>query len=113
MKAIITASVIAFIAACLSGCGHEHAGAQDEKVQANLAKLGDEDQKLAAAQGYCAVESENRLGAMGPPVKVMVKDQPVFLCCKSCADDAREHADQTLAKVAELKAKAKAISHQK
>jgi hypothetical protein len=106
MKAIITASVIAFIAACLSGCGHEHAGAQDEKVQANLAKLGDEDQKLAAAQGYCAVESENRLGAMGPPVKVMVKDQPVFLCCKSCKDEALKDPDKTLERVAELKKKA-------
>ena len=106
MKAIITASVIAFIAACLSGCGHEHAGAQDEKVQANLAKLGDEDLKLAAAQGYCAVESENRLGAMGPPVKVMVKDQPVFLCCKSCKDEALKDPDKTLERVAELKKKA-------
>jgi hypothetical protein len=106
MKPIITASVLAFVAACLSGCGHEHAGAQDEKVKANLAKLGDEDQNLAAAQGYCAVESENRLGAMGPPVKVMVKDQPVFLCCKSCKDEALKDPDKTLERVAELKKRA-------
>jgi len=50
---------------------------------------------------------------MGVPLKVTVKGQIVFLCCKSCEDDAREHANQTLAKVAELKTKAKAVQHRK
>jgi len=43
---------------------------------------------------------------MGPPVKVMVKDQPVFLCCKSCKDEALKDPDKTLERVAELKKKA-------
>jgi hypothetical protein len=35
----------------------------------------------------------------------MIKDQPVFLCCKGCQADALKHPEETLAKVAELKAK--------
>jgi hypothetical protein len=43
-----------------------------------------DDRKLAEEQKFCAIENDNRLGSMGTPVKVMVKDQPVFLCCKGC-----------------------------
>jgi hypothetical protein len=79
--------------------------AQDEnaKIQAALAKLSPEDRKLAEAQKWCAVETENRLGEMGTPIKVMVNDQPVFLCCKGCQKTALEDPDRTLAKVEELK----------
>jgi hypothetical protein len=87
--------------------GDEQA-AKEAKIRDNLVKLGPEDQKLAEAQKYCAIESENRLGSpeMGPPVKIMVKDQPVFLCCKMCAPEAQKDPDKTLAKVAKLKEKA-------
>ena len=40
-------------------------------------------------------------------MKIMIKDQPVFLCCPSCEDDARQHAERTLSKLEELKARAK------
>jgi uncharacterized protein (TIGR03000 family) len=82
---------------------------QGEKdvVQQNLSKLNPEDQKLAQAQGFCAVQNGVRLGAMGTPVKIMVKDQPVFLCCKACEEHARSNPEQTLAKVKELQTKAK------
>ena len=76
-------------------------------VRAALAKLGAEDGQLAKAQGFCP-KSGKALGSMGMPVKVMLKGVPVFLCCEGCEDDARQHADQMLAKVEELKAKAKA-----
>jgi len=79
---------------------------EEAEIQANLAKLSPEDRKLAEAQKYCAIEDENRLGAMGPPVKILVKDQPVFLCCKGCTKQAQKDPDKTLAKVAELKTKA-------
>ena len=83
------------------------APSEDAKIAAALAKLGPEDRKLAEAQRWCAVEEENRLGTMGTPYKVMVKDQPVFLCCKGCQKRALADPDKTLAHVAELKAKAK------
>jgi hypothetical protein len=72
--------------------------------QANLAKLGPEDRKLVEEQRFCAVE-KNPLGSMGVPVKVLVKDQPVFLCCAACKTKALAHADRTLATVKELKQK--------
>lgn len=81
---------------------------QGEKatVQESLSKLGPEDQQLARAQRFCAVQGGVRLGAMGTPVKITVKGQPVFLCCKACEEHARSNPAQTLATVKELKAKA-------
>jgi hypothetical protein len=78
---------------------------EEATIKANLAKLNDADRKLAEAQRFCAIENDDRLGSMGVPVKVMVKDQPVFLCCKGCTKQAAADPDKTLAKVKELKAK--------
>jgi uncharacterized protein (TIGR03000 family) len=75
-------------------------------VAAALAKLSPADRKFVEQQGRCAVQTENQLGAMGAPVKVMVKEEPVFLCCEGCAEKVREMPPETiLAKVKELKAK--------
>ncbi|HEV3238625.1 MAG TPA: hypothetical protein VGZ25_16680 [Gemmataceae bacterium] len=100
-------SLFTFVLA-LAGCTQSPSGRQgkENKVKANLAKLGDEDQKAAEEQKYCVVETENELGAMGAPIKIMIKDEPVFVCCKSCVDEAKKHPDETLAKVKEFKAKA-------
>lgn len=67
------------------------------------------DAALIAAQGYCPVMPDTKLGEMGEPFKVMVKgatgvEQPVFVCCKGCRRKALADPDKTLAKVAELKA---------
>jgi hypothetical protein len=78
-------------------------GKEEAKVRAALDKLPAEDRRLAEEQKFCAVESENRLGSMGMPYKIMLKDQPVFLCCKGCEKQARANPDQTLAKVKALK----------
>ena len=78
---------------------------QDAEVEANLAKLSPEDRKLAEAQKFCVVESDTRLGAVGVPLKVTVKDEPVFVCCEGCLRQAQADPDKTLAKVKELKAK--------
>jgi hypothetical protein len=85
------------------------AAAQDKEatIRANLAKLPEKDRKLAEAQKWCAVETDDRLGAMGVPVKILIQDQPVFLCCKGCIEQARKTPEQTLARVKELQAKAK------
>jgi hypothetical protein len=75
---------------------------QDDDIQAALAKLNPEDRKLAEAQKFCAVQTKNRLGVMGTPVKVMIKDQPVLLCCKGCVAKAQANPDKTLATLADL-----------
>ena len=78
---------------------------EEAEVKANLAQLPPEDRKLAEDQKYCAVEDENRLGSMGKPYKVLVNQQPVFLCCKGCRKKALADPDRTLARVRELKTK--------
>jgi uncharacterized protein (TIGR03000 family) len=75
------------------------------RIKDNLAKLSDEDRKLVDEQKFCAVQDKNRLGSMGPPVRVIVKGQPVFLCCEGCSGHAQSNPDQTLEKVQKLKAK--------
>jgi membrane fusion protein, copper/silver efflux system len=78
---------------------------EDEMATAKavLAKLSRVDRQLAEAQGFCPVLN-NRLGSMGMPAKILLDGQPVFLCCKGCEAQAREHPARTLARLAELKA---------
>lgn len=128
MKAFsLSAASVAALALFLTGCGSaqngtpvaapqvQHAGHNEaddhEKAeqQANIAKLSDEDRPLAEAQGYCAVTAQP-LGSMGPPIKLVVNEQPVFVCCKGCEKKAKSNPDKTLAKVEELKAKVKSES---
>jgi hypothetical protein len=117
--AVVAISTALFIAGCTSGTFDQPApdgavvkskapstSADDATIQTNLAKLTPEDRKLAEAQQWCAVQEENQLGEMAVPYKVMVKGQPVFLCCKGCKNEAQAEPDKTLAKVAELKTKA-------
>jgi uncharacterized protein (TIGR03000 family) len=74
-------------------------------MAAALAELPAEDRRLAEEQRFCAVKPETPLGAMGPPVKVGIKGQAVFLCCEDCAEEARQNPDKTLAEVKALRAK--------
>jgi hypothetical protein len=89
------------------GSGTPAARDSDEarEIREALDKLAPEDRKLAAAQRFCAVETENRLGTMGTPYKLMVKGEPVFLCCKGCQTQALEDPKKTLDVVHELRAK--------
>jgi hypothetical protein len=84
---------------------------EEAEIEAALAKLPPEDRKLAQEQKFCVVESEHRLGSMGKPVKILVKDQPVFLCCGGCKKSALKDPEKTLATVKDLKAKARGSSH--
>jgi hypothetical protein len=76
-----------------------------EEIKANLAKLSPEDRALAEKQKYCP-DSGDPLGEMGVPIKVMVKGEPVFICCKGCEKGVLKDPDKTLEKVKELKEKA-------
>lgn len=78
--------------------------AEEARIRAALEQLDPADRRLAEEQKYCAVEPENRLGSMGPPVKLMLKEQPVFLCCGGCTKAAKNDPDTTLAAVKKLKA---------
>jgi hypothetical protein len=106
MRAITRLCPLALaVVVSLAGCAKEPPPSPDPeaKIKAALAQLSPEDRKVAEEQKFCAVEHKNRLGSMGKPFKVMVKDQPVFLCCKGCETAALEDPDKTLAAVKELK----------
>ena len=70
----------------------------DETAE-NLAKLSPEDRELALAQKVCPVSNE-ALGSMGVPYKMMVGDKPVFLCCDGCKPEVEKDPEAILAKLA-------------
>jgi Cu/Ag efflux protein CusF len=76
----------------------------ESERQAALAKLSPEDREAAETQRFCPV-SKGLLGSMETPIKLMVKGQPVFICCSSCKKKVEENPDEMLAKVAEMKKK--------
>lgn len=99
--------------------GHKHSAgenhddhstrAADPKITATLAKLNPADRKLAVQQQFCAVMNTEWLGSMGVPVKLEIKGEPVFVCCSGCKAKALKKPDETLAKVAALKASHKSV----
>jgi hypothetical protein len=111
MKAIVTTSLLAALFVFASGCGQQQQQGENkpqekskaEKIKEARAQLSAEDQKLVEAQEFCAVHQDNRLGSMGKPVKVMLNDKPVFLCCGGCEEAAKKDAAKTLESVEELK----------
>jgi hypothetical protein len=92
---------LVFVSFSLTGCsqGDSPKSGSPANAQQNLT-----DEELIKAQGKCPITKED-LGSMGKPVKVMVKDQPVFLCCESCREEALADPEKTLATVEELKRK--------
>lgn len=124
LTVLLTALILPILLVALSGCGsstqhsemqpmhngnaadgmtdddHGHAGHEEnqEKIEANLAKLSAEEQESARAQKVCPV-ADGPLGSMGVPLKVEVKDQIVWVCCKACIDEVKEHPDKYLAKL--------------
>ena len=75
---------------------------KEAEVSASLAHLRTQDRRIAEAQRTCPIRG-TRLGSMGRPLKVLLKDQPVFLCCPDCEGDAKADTDKTLATVEGLK----------
>lgn len=76
--------------------------ADQVKMRTAMEKLPPEDRKLAEAQVFCAIDQDSPLGTMGPILKVNVKGQPVFLCCKGCESEAKAHPDETLLQFQQL-----------
>jgi hypothetical protein len=85
----------------VSPVSNSPSAAVDSKITAALAKLSPEDREAAEKQRFCVVLEKSRLGSMGVPVKLMIDDEAVFVCCASCRAAALKNPQQTL-----LKAKA-------
>lgn len=76
--------------------------AEQVKIRAMMDRLPPADRKIAEAQIYCAIDQDSPLGSMGPIHKVVIKGQPVFLCCKGCEAEAKAHPDETLLQFQQL-----------
>ncbi|MBX7165874.1 MAG: efflux RND transporter periplasmic adaptor subunit [Pirellulales bacterium] len=72
----------------------------EAQIAAALAKLLPADRALAEAQRFCPILTDSRLGSMGPPIKLDVAGQPVFVCCKVCIKQALADPQATLKQVA-------------
>ncbi len=69
-----------------------------EKMKEELAKLSPADAASAEKQHICPVTGK-MLGAMGPPKKMEVKGQTVWICCGGCEDSLLGDPDKYLAKL--------------
>jgi hypothetical protein len=103
----VALAVLAF-AGCGGGAGTPttaHLATSSDAVAGERAKLTPDDLALVDAQEWCAVSTEERLGSMGPPLKLDIQGQSVFVCCKGCKRKAEADPEKTLKVVADLKAK--------
>ncbi|MHB1033408.1 MAG: efflux RND transporter periplasmic adaptor subunit [Pirellulales bacterium] len=75
--------------------------APDDEDLKNIEQLPEADRQLALTQGVCPVTGA-ALGSMGVPVKITLRGQPVFLCCKGCMGKAKRSPEEMLKKVAEF-----------
>ena len=115
LAAVLAVGVV-FLAGCDTGSTRPAASGQAntaDTVAAERAKLSPEDRALVDAQEWCVVQTDERLGSMGAPIKLDIKGQPVFICCKGCQKKAEKDPDATLAKLEELKAKARSEKDKK
>ncbi len=88
--------------ACCGGCVNaiksnpaKYAAGRPE-ITVTAAKAA--DKPLIAKQAKCPVMDEP-LGSMGGPIKVMVGDKPIFLCCKGCIKKVQAEPAKYLAMV--------------
>lgn len=75
---------------------------ETQEAESALAGLSAEDRALVDAQKLCPVTGE-KLGSAGPPVKMTVKGEVIFLCCQECKPKVEADPDKYLAKVDDLK----------
>ena len=75
---------------------------KEQSIKEALAELDPADRTVAETQRFCAVLESKRLGSMGPPVKLMIDGQSVFLCCEGCQTRALKAPQETAAKAKSL-----------
>ncbi|GIW85152.1 MAG: hypothetical protein KatS3mg107_0812 [Gemmataceae bacterium] len=76
---------------------------EDAEIAANLQSLSPADRQAAQQQGYCPIQRTSRLGSMGPPLKIQLQGETLFLCCEGCEREARARPQETLETVAQLR----------
>jgi hypothetical protein len=78
---------------------HEKQAAEkNTEINVAFAELSAADRKAAETQKICPV-SNQALGSMGTPIKVVVADRQLFVCCEGCVDKAKENFDEYYAQL--------------
>jgi hypothetical protein len=72
------------------------------KPKVTVAETGEADKAGIAKQKTCPVTGEN-LGSMGSPIKVLVGDKPLYLCCQGCVAKVKNDPEAYLAKVGQVR----------
>lgn len=85
-------------AACTNAVKADPAKYIATRLQVTVAIATEADAALIKRQANCPVMDE-ALGSMGQPVKLMVGDKPIFLCCKGCIKKVRAEPAKYLASV--------------
>lgn len=67
----------------------EHATHEKTEVSDAFADMAPTDREAAIAQKTCPV-SDQELGSMGTPIKVVVEGREVFVCCQGCVDELKK-----------------------
>jgi hypothetical protein len=74
------------------------AQSKEAKPEVKIAKLTEGDKAGIARQKVCPVTGE-KLGSMGDPIKVLVGDAPIYLCCEGCVAKVKKDPETYLRKV--------------
>lgn len=69
-------------------------------VQVSVARLTEVDRPLVERQRMCPVMKDSELGSHGPPIKLMVGNQPLFVCCEGCIEEVKKNPRRYLEQVA-------------
>ena len=79
--------------------GHEgHDDTTGPNALPGLAELSPSDRAAAEKQRVCPV-SGDLLGSMGKPIKVIVKGQTVFLCCRGLQETTHRRSRHVLGQI--------------
>jgi hypothetical protein len=78
------------------------ANRQPPRPQVNVYWAAQADDAAIRAQGVCPVINE-RLGAHGRPLKVVVDGRPIFVCCEGCIDRVVRDRDLYFRSVADVR----------
>lgn len=76
----------------------EHSAHEKSEVSEAFADLSLADREAAAAQKMCPV-SDQELGSMGTPIKVVVEGRDVFVCCQGCVDELKNNFAEYVTKL--------------
>lgn len=75
-------------------------------VEVTVARLMEADRPFVEQQRVCPV-IDAVLGEHGPPIKLVVGNQPFFVCCEGCIDEVKKNPRQYLEKLTSARANSK------